>query len=53
MRPSLWIPVVFVVLFTFSLPPMLPFWMAVLGIVFGILFGKMVYGGYAVTGWGE
>lgn len=34
------------VLFTFSLPPMLPFWMAVLGIVFGILFGKMVYGGF-------
>ncbi|MDD4102911.1 MAG: RnfABCDGE type electron transport complex subunit D, partial [Kiritimatiellae bacterium] len=33
-------------LFTFSLPPTLPFWMAVLGIVFGIVFGKMVYGGF-------
>ncbi len=34
------------VLFTFSLPPTLPLWMAVVGIVFGILFGKMVYGGF-------
>ena len=34
------------VLFTFSLPPTLPFWMAVLGIVFGVVFGKMVYGGF-------
>jgi len=34
------------VLFTFSLPPTLPFWMAVVGIVFGIVFGKMVYGGF-------
>lgn len=34
------------VLFTFSLPPTLPFWMAALGIVFGIVFGKMVYGGF-------
>ncbi len=34
------------VLFTFSLPPTLPYWMAVLGIVFGIVFGKMVYGGF-------
>jgi len=34
------------VLYTFSLPPTLPFWMAVLGIVFGIVFGKMVYGGF-------
>jgi Na+-transporting NADH:ubiquinone oxidoreductase subunit B len=33
-------------LFTFSLPPTLPIWMAVVGIVFGILFGKMVYGGF-------
>lgn len=33
-------------LFTFSLPPTLPFWMALVGIVFGILFGKMVYGGF-------
>ncbi len=34
------------VLYTFSLPPGLPFWMAVVGIVFGIVFGKMVYGGF-------
>lgn len=34
------------VLFTFSLPPTLPFWIAVVGIIFGILFGKMVYGGF-------
>ncbi|MBM4163835.1 MAG: RnfABCDGE type electron transport complex subunit D [Lentisphaerae bacterium] len=34
------------VLFTFSLPPTLPLWMAIVGIVFGILFGKMVYGGF-------
>ena len=34
------------VLFTFSLPPTLPFWMAAVGIVFGIVFGKMVYGGF-------
>ena len=34
------------ILFTFSLPPTLPFWMAVVGIVFGIVFGKMVYGGF-------
>ncbi len=33
-------------LFTFSLPPTLPFWMAIVGIVFGIVFGKMVYGGF-------
>jgi len=33
-------------LFTFSLPPTLPFWMAVVGILFAILFGKMVYGGF-------
>jgi Na+-transporting NADH:ubiquinone oxidoreductase subunit NqrB len=34
------------VLYTFSLPPTLPFGMAAVGIVFGILFGKMVYGGF-------
>ena len=33
-------------LFTLSLPPTLPIWMAVVGIVFGVLFGKMVFGGY-------
>ncbi len=34
------------VLFTLALPPTLPFWMAVVGIVVGVTFGKMVFGGY-------
>jgi len=29
-----------------SLPPTTPFWVAILGIVFGIVFGKMVFGGF-------
>jgi Na+-transporting NADH:ubiquinone oxidoreductase subunit B len=29
-----------------SLPPTVPFWIACLGIVFGIVFGKMVFGGF-------
>lgn len=33
-------------LFAFSLPPTLPFWMAVVGVVFGLTFGKMVFGGF-------
>lgn len=33
-------------LFAFSLPPMLPLWMAALGVAFGVLFGKMVFGGF-------
>jgi Na+-transporting NADH:ubiquinone oxidoreductase subunit B len=33
-------------LFTLSLPPTIPLWIAVVGIVFGILFGKMVFGGF-------
>ncbi len=33
-------------LFTLSLPPMTPAWIAVVGIVVGILFGKMVFGGF-------
>jgi Na+-transporting NADH:ubiquinone oxidoreductase subunit B len=33
-------------LYTLSLPPLFPVWMAVLGIVFGIVFGKMVFGGF-------
>lgn len=33
-------------LFALSLPPTLPVWMAVVGIAFGILFGKMAYGGF-------
>ena len=34
------------VLFALILPPTLPIWMAVIGIIFGILFGKMVFGGF-------
>lgn len=33
-------------LFALSLPPGLPIWMAVVGVVFGVLFGKMVFGGF-------
>ena len=29
-----------------SLPPTIPFWIAVIGIVFGVVFGKMVFGGF-------
>ena len=34
------------VLFTLTLPPDTPFWVAVIGIVFGIVFGKTVFGGF-------
>ncbi len=33
-------------LFAMSLPPLLPFWMAAVGVAFGIIFGKMVFGGF-------
>jgi Na+-transporting NADH:ubiquinone oxidoreductase subunit B len=33
-------------LYTLSLPPALPLWMAVAGVVFAVLFGKMVFGGF-------
>jgi Na+-transporting NADH:ubiquinone oxidoreductase subunit B len=33
-------------LYTLALPPTIPYWMAVLGIIFGILFGKAAFGGY-------
>ncbi len=33
-------------LFALSLPPTIPLWIAVVGIVFGIIFGKMVFGGF-------
>lgn len=35
------------VLFTLILPPTVPLWIAVVGIVFGVLFGKGVFGGFA------
>jgi len=33
-------------IFSLSLPPTVPFWMAAVGIVFGVVFGKMVFGGF-------
>ncbi len=33
-------------LFALSLPPTIPIWIAVVGIVFGVIFGKMVFGGF-------
>lgn len=33
-------------LFALSLPPLLPLWMVALGAAFGIVFGKMVFGGF-------
>jgi len=34
------------ILFTLTLPPATPFWVAIVGILFGIIFGKMVFGGF-------
>lgn len=34
------------VLYTLTLPVSIPAWMSVLGIVFAVFFGKMVYGGF-------
>lgn len=33
-------------IYTLSLPPLIPFWMAILGIVVGVALGKMVFGGF-------
>ncbi len=33
-------------IYTLSLPPAIPIWMAIIGIVFGVVFGKMVFGGF-------
>ncbi len=33
-------------IFALSLPPTLPFWMATVGMVFAVSFGKMVFGGF-------
>jgi Na+-transporting NADH:ubiquinone oxidoreductase subunit B len=33
-------------IFTLSLPPTIPFWMVVIGIVVGVALGKMVFGGF-------
>lgn len=34
------------ILYTLTLPPGTPYWIAGLGIIFGIVFGKMVFGGF-------
>ncbi len=33
-------------LFTLSLPPSVPYWVAMVGIAFGVVFGKCVFGGF-------
>jgi len=33
-------------LYSLSLPPATPLWIAGIGIIFGVMFGKMVYGGF-------
>ena len=33
-------------LFALSLPPAVPYWIAIVGIIFGVVFGKMVFGGF-------
>jgi Na+-transporting NADH:ubiquinone oxidoreductase subunit B len=33
-------------IFTLSLPPTAPFWMAIIGVVVGVAMGKMVFGGF-------
>jgi Na+-transporting NADH:ubiquinone oxidoreductase subunit B len=33
-------------IFTLSLPPTTPFWMGVVGIIFGVSIGKMAFGGF-------
>lgn len=37
------------VLYTLTLPPAMPYWMAVVGIVFGLFFGKLVFGGFGTN----
>lgn len=34
------------ILYTMTLPPTTPYWIAVVGIVFGVMFGKEVFGGF-------
>lgn len=35
------------ILYTMTLPPTTPYWIAVVGIIFGVIFGKEVFGGFA------
>ena len=34
------------ILYTLTLPPSVPYYVAIIGIIFGVLFGKMVFGGF-------
>lgn len=34
------------ILYVLTLPPNIPFWISVVGIIFGIVFGKMLFGGF-------
>ncbi len=34
------------ILYTMTLPPTTAYWIAIVGIIFGIVFGKMVFGGF-------
>ena len=34
------------ILYTMTLPPSIPFWIAIIGILFGVIFGKMAFGGF-------
>ncbi|HZK00848.1 MAG TPA: RnfABCDGE type electron transport complex subunit D [Tissierellaceae bacterium] len=34
------------ILYTMTLPPTTPYWVAVVGIIFGVFFGKAVFGGF-------
>ena len=36
-------------IYSLSLPPTIPFWMAVLGIIVGVTLGKMVFGGFGLN----
>nr|WP_184747507.1 RnfABCDGE type electron transport complex subunit D [Spirochaeta isovalerica] len=33
-------------LFTLAMPPLIPLWIAGIGIIFGVMFGKAIYGGF-------
>lgn len=33
-------------LYTLAMPPKIPLWVAAIGIVFGVMFGKCIYGGF-------
>ena len=34
------------ILYTMILPPSVPYWIAIVGIIFGVMFGKAVFGGF-------